>query len=45
MKRLLTLLLLAATTTAHAQFDYAKSHSKPLGQVINELSVRFKTRL
>ncbi|MBR5819720.1 MAG: hypothetical protein IKY68_00520 [Alistipes sp.] len=46
MRRLLTLLFLAAATTLQAQeFDYAQSHSKPLGQVLNELSVRFKTRL
>lgn len=46
MKKLLTLLLTLAVSATQAQtFDYASTHSKPLGQVLNELSVRFKTRL
>lgn len=46
MRGLFTLLLASITLAAHAQtFDYARTHSKPLGQVLNELSVRFKTRL
>lgn len=46
MKRLLTLLFVVGAVTTQAQsFDYAKSHSKSLGQILNELSVRFKTRL
>ena len=46
MKKLFTLLLTLLVTASQAQtFDYASTHSKPLGQVINELSVRFKTRL
>ena len=46
MKKLLTLLLTLTVSATQAQtFDYASTHSKPLGQVLNELSVRFKTRL
>ena len=46
MKKLFTLLLTLLVTASQAQtFDYASTHSKPLGQVINELSARFKTRL
>ncbi len=46
MKRIfLAFALLAVTATQAQTFDYAQTHSRPLGEVLNELSVRFKTRL
>lgn len=46
MKRLLTILAVLTIGTAEAQpFDYDRTHTRPLGEVLDELAVRFKTRL
>lgn len=46
MKRLLLILALVTLGSVHAEnFDYPLTHTRPLGEVLDEIAARFKTRL